>query len=352
MNYQKVKYVLFALLVLLSLSGCQSIWYLFLNTFVDVAPDRFTIQENDRRLSIPIYTSHPLTADNDALAYLVIMIHGAGLNAGKAFAIGQKTADLLTMAHHRIMVIAPQFLEGMKPDEEGSLLWNRLWRSGGASIPCDLNEDLPRLTSFAVLDKLIAAVTRRNPGLRRVLIMGHSAGGQFVLRYAAMNNHHETWQGQGVFLQYVVANASSYLYLDERRFQLGTHGEIVETAQSGLRRCPNYNHYKYGLEEMYGYAENITPEHIRVRLLTRPILFLIGAKDTGRGWGLDKACEGEMQGENRYERGVLYRHHLGQLVKNAPGPPHIWLEISNVGHNSTEMFNHPNFIKKLKTLNF
>ena len=94
-----------------------------------------------------------------------------------------------------------------------------------------------------------------------------------------------------------------------------------------LQPTIGYNKYKYGLEELYGYAEKLSPKLIRTRLLTRPIMFLNGATDTDRSWSLDESCEGEAQGENRYKRGLLYKHHLGLLVKNSPESQHIWLEI-------------------------
>jgi len=73
------------LFVLLSLSGCQSLWYLLLRCVVDIAPDRFTVEKDNRKLSIPIYSSHPLTENDDELEYLMIIIHGGGLNAGNTF---------------------------------------------------------------------------------------------------------------------------------------------------------------------------------------------------------------------------------------------------------------------------
>jgi len=59
---------------------------------------------------------------------------------------------------------------------------------------------------------------------------------------------------------------------------------------------------------------------------------------------MDKSCEGETQGENRYQRGLLYKHHLGQFTKTSLESQHIWLEISKVGHDATEIFTHPSFV--------
>ncbi|MFC1886284.1 hypothetical protein ACFLZM_04440 [Thermodesulfobacteriota bacterium] len=182
----------------------------------------------------------------------MIIIHGAGLNAGKTFETGQQIIGSLNIAKSRVMVLAPQFLEGIDPDERELLLWDQRWRVGGKSLSTGLNNNLLRLSSYEVLDKMIEVVTKSKINIRKILLLGHSAGGQFVLRYAAMNNRHEIIERQGVLIHYVVANPSSYLYLDQTRFHFNSTGKILMTSQAELKDCPSYNKYKYGLEELYG----------------------------------------------------------------------------------------------------
>jgi pimeloyl-ACP methyl ester carboxylesterase len=349
---KKTIFISLFLLALLGLSGCQSIWYLFLKCVVDIAPDRFTVEKDNRKLSIPVHSSHPLTENDDQLEYLMIIVHGAGLNAGKSFETGQQIIESLNIDKSRVMVLAPQFLEGVDPGEKGLLVWDQRWRDGGKSLSTGLNKDLPKVSSFEILDRLIDVLPKQNPNMRRIIILGHSAGGQFVLRYAAINNRHESSERQGVFIRYIVANPSSYLYLDGTRYQITPENEFLKMPKEKLTDCPGYDKYKYGLEELYGYAETLSPQLIRTRLLTRPFVFVLGTADTDRNWSLDKSCEGEAQGENRYQRGLLYKHHLGHFVKTSLESQHIWLEILKVGHNATEIFTHPRFITELKTLDF
>jgi len=54
---------------LLGLNGCQGLWYQFLNITVDIAPDRFVIEEDHEKISIPIVTSHPLDKNNNEAEY-------------------------------------------------------------------------------------------------------------------------------------------------------------------------------------------------------------------------------------------------------------------------------------------
>jgi len=220
------------------------------------------------------------------------------------------------------------------------------------SLSTGLNKDLPSLSSFEVIDRLVDVVTKQNPNIRRIIILGHSAGGQFLLRYAAINNRHESLEKKGVFIRYIVANPSSYLYLDRTRYQITPDNEFLKIPKEKLADCPDYNKYKHGLEELYGYAEALSPQIIRMRLLTRPVMFVLGTADTDRKWSLNKSCEAEAQGNNRYERGLLYKHHLRSFAINSPKSQHVWLEIPEIGHEATEIFTHSKFITELETLDF
>lgn len=346
------KLAIFSLIiaVTLCLSGCQSLWYMFLSCVVDVAPDRFTFKESNAQLSIPVFTSHSLENTNIDLKRLIVIVHGAGLNAGKSFDTGNRIAEKLGNSKGQTMVIAPQFLEGIEPDEKGLLFWGRQWRSGGVSLSEESNEGLSSVSSYEVMDKLISFVTKRNSNIHQVIILGHSAGGQFVSRYAAINHYHDEFKNEDVSIYYVVANPSSYLYFDATRYQFNSNGEILERSRDDLENCDGYNDYKYGLENLYGYARSVSKQDIRVRLTTRPVVFLIGQEDTEQSWSLDKSCEVEMQGENRYERGLLYEHHLQSFMSTGQNSKHHWMVIPGVGHNSNEMLTHEEVIKTLGIL--
>src|SRR5205823_11878188 len=87
------------------------------------------------------------------------------------------------------------------------------WRSGGAA-----DKD-GKLTSYDFADALLKKLANRKafPNIRAIVVAGHSAGGQFVNRYEMANQVHDAL---GAPITYVVANPSSYAYLDrseERR---------------------------------------------------------------------------------------------------------------------------------------
>ena len=165
----------------LILSGCQSLWYQVLNCVVDIAPDRFVFEEGNKKLSIPIVASDPLNKNNNETEYLIIMVHGGGLNANGSFETAHKIVGALELKANRSLVLAPQIIEGVKLDEKGLLFWGQKWREGGVSLSTGLNKDLPALSSFDVMDRLIDTSIKLNPNINKVVILGHSAGGQFVL---------------------------------------------------------------------------------------------------------------------------------------------------------------------------
>ena len=340
----------FILAIALCLSGCQSVWYLFLNYVVDTASDRFTFDKSNQNLSIPIFTSHPLESSQQELNRLIIVIHGAGLNAGKSFKTGKGIADALDDSKNHSMVIAPQFLEGVDPDSKGILFWGRTWRSGGDSLSEGLNKGLQSVSSYEVMDRLISLVSQKNPNIRSVIILGHSAGGQFVSRYAILNNIHAQLIKKGVSVNYVSANPSSYLYLDAARYRFDSTGEIVKYSSEELSACDGYNNYKYGPDNLYGYATSVMQQDIRARLKERSILFLLGGKDTERSWGLDKSCAADLQGKNRHQRGLLYKHHLESFAGYIQSSKQYWMTIPGVGHDANAMFTHEEVINKLKSL--
>jgi hypothetical protein len=240
-------------------------WYMFLNYFVNIAPDRFTFENNSTTLSIPAFSSHSLKDSDKNIKKLIVIVHGAGLNAEKSFDTGLRFVEKLGEPKDQYMVIAPQFLEGIESTEKGLLFWGQQWRSGGVSLSESFNKGLPSVSSYEVMDKLIGFVTKRNVNIDQVILLGHSAGGQFVSRYAAINNYHEDFKNEGVSVYYIAANSSSYTYLDATRYQFDSNGEILRRSGDELARCESYDEYKYGLENLYGYAGSVSKKDIQAR---------------------------------------------------------------------------------------
>jgi pimeloyl-ACP methyl ester carboxylesterase len=194
------------------------------------------------------------------------------------------------MADVDTLVIAPEFQESAP-----GLYWTGGWREGG------LSQDAARVSSFEVLDRMVEM-------FHGVAVVGHSAGGQFVTRYAAGTR----LQG----LTFIAANPGSYMYLNRTR------------PLSAV--CSRFNEYRYGLEDLNTYmSAGVAPDYP-----DRNVIYLLGSRDTRIDSNLDTSCAARMQGRNRYDRGLnFYRH----LAAHFGRPVHRQVVVTGVGHDPKRM---------------
>src|SRR3546814_1128487 len=149
----------------------------------------------------------------------VIVVNGAGRNADEYYQYIVDAAKASGVSAGTLSV-APQFLtdddlEKHHPADEGAIAY---WSSGGWKKG-NLSKDEPlsrsfRISSFAVIDRIVAAISDRSifPNLDKVVFAGHSAGGQFVNRFAsgtALPGTHP----ENVY-RLIAANPSSWPYSD------------------------------------------------------------------------------------------------------------------------------------------
>src|SRR5262245_5773635 len=268
--------------------------------------------------STTYFRSVPLTR-NEKVRLAVIVVHGNQRDGDRYF-------DRLVSAARAegrlwdSALFAPQFhtrKDGPAPDE---LYWSsRGWKIGHRSL------DAKRVSTFAVMDELLAQVCPESrgifPNLETVVLIGHSAGAQFVGRYVA--------GGRGcpdgsLDLRYIVMNPSSYLYVDARRRSAAAGFEVPSELP-----CADYDNYKYGLRDLNAYMRRVGPDRIRANLFERRTYYLAGGEDTGSEANLDTSCPGNLQGENRLARYANYRvyHELftawnGSVFEIVPGVGH------------------------------
>jgi hypothetical protein len=180
------------------------------------------------------------------------------------------------------------------------------------------------------MNELLAKICSKEPflfpQLQAVVIIGHSAGGQFVNRYVAGG---EGCANPTVEVRYVVMNPSSYLYVDGRRRSQETgRFEVPETG------CDEYDDYKYGMRDLNAYMERVGADRIRGYLFERRTYYLAGGEDTRRGGSLDTGCQANLQGPNRRARYANYREYA-KLFEGWTGS--IFEIVPQVGHNGRGM---------------
>lgn len=287
-----------------------------------------------------IYRSFALDRPRAEIRRAVIVIHGAGRNADDYF-VSAMAGAMLAGRLEDTLVIAPRLASRhgrcKDPMAEGEISWTcggpQDWRRGGQAA------EEKTLTSFGLIDEMIRALARKDrfPNLELIIVSGHSAGGQFVHRYAAAN---QVDGKLAVRMRYVVANPSSYLYLDDTRLPFGAsctaEGKCTENfvRYPDAENCTSYNRWHYGLEQKSGYAASVSDENLRRQLLSREVVYLLGDLDTLPLAGFDASCPAMAQGPHRLARGLNYWSY----VKAKFNAGHKLVIVPFCGHNGRCMY--------------
>lgn len=272
---------------------------------------------------IPYFRTIPL-ARNDAVRRAVIVVHGNRRDADRYFdrLVAAATAEGRL---DDTVLLAPSF----RTLEDGPAANELHWSSHGWKIG-NRSRDARRISSFAVMDELLERVCPASKAtfskLEVVVIVGHSAGGQFVNRYAAGG---AACPDPAIEVRYVVMNPSSYLYVDPRR-PAGVPGRF-EVPHSD---CRDYDEYKYGLRGLNAYMKRVGPERIRANLFTRKSYYLAGEDDTRMGGSLDTSCRGNLQGPNRLARHANYRDYAGLFDEWQES---VFTTVAGIGHSGGRM---------------
>lgn len=260
---------------------------------------------------LALFTSAALDEPQRKSTEAIIVVHGALRNAGDYF-------RSIKRAPHRL-VIAPQFLteDDVRGDESraGYLHWGTEdWKGG-----------LGEVSSFRVMDELLRRL-RDFPRLRRVTIVGNSAGGQFVNRYAAVGRGPEELTAP---VRFVVANPSTYLYFDTDRRKGDSF--VAHDADE-------VDQWRYGfsgpLPDYLGTARS-GDAHFE-RYVDRDVVYLLGAEDADPGAALlEVHPAAAAQGATRVERGEVYHRYL---CHKAERDVHTLVHVPGVGHDAGQMF--------------
>lgn len=262
--------------------------------------EHFEQGKSERDVRVGAMTWHVLAYKADCFRNgpLIMVFHGSDRNPGLA------RDNALPLARAGCaLVVAPLFDEARFPR------WG--YQFGGLG---DLVEDNGRRsfrlkprewrTGRLVLDLIeMLRVGEGFPEMPYSLI-GHSAGAQFLGRFAAFfpNEAHRI----------VLANPGSYVMPTwERKYPYGFGGLTIASDAD------------------------------RERYLASPIVILLAGGDTGR-YGLDKSPGAERQGSTRYERGYA-AYGFAKARAAADGLVFGWslVEVPGLGHGSAKLYARP-----------
>jgi pimeloyl-ACP methyl ester carboxylesterase len=278
-----------------------------------------------------VYRTHAFAAKNEAVTRALVVVHGSGRDADNYFRTAVAAAFLAGALENTVMV-APRFASNDRRSckdalNEREVNWScdgDSWRSGGIS----LNRE--RLTSYDFMDEILRRLADKSafPNLKRIVLAGHSAGGQFVTRYEMSNRVHDSL---GVPLTYLVSNPSSYAYVDAAR--PSANGEGVR-SYGDARNCTTYDNWPYGLHERTGYTAGIPDVTLKKQLSARPAVYLLGELDTLPLGGFDSSCPAMAQGPTRLARGQAFARYVNEKY----GGRHKVVLVPLCGHNARCMF--------------
>jgi hypothetical protein len=256
----------------------------------------------------------------------ILIVHGLGRNHQGLFTTGIIAAKDAA-SFRETLVVSPYFQAADDNPAADEIFWSTGgWARGHLSSTAGPS---PRRSSYDVMDQLIRQIagSGRFPSLEEVVVVGHSAGGQYVHRYASGSRVEN--QFPALRFRYVVANPSSYLYLGLERPD-GQGGFAIPDIEA----CPDYNVWHRGLEGRNNYMNQLTDEEIRDNLTGRDVRILGGNFDLGTA-DLDQSCGGNLQGETRYERSLNIMDYMDSFY---PGHGHIGATVFGVAHSSRQMF--------------
>lgn len=260
---------------------------------IPVGKSKLTVTNSG--LALEVYTYRPT---NYAGGPLLVVFHGMFRNA-------QTYRDMAVVLGDRFgaVIAAPEFDTNRFPLEA--------YQRGGIFRDGQLQ---PRdKWTYSLIPPLVAELRRREGRSDwPVYLIGHSAGGQFLVRLAA------------------------FLSTDARRIVAVNPGAHIFPT----RELP----FPYGFG---GLPPELGGDEAIRRFLAQPLTLYLGTADV-LSKDLDMRPEAMKQGPTRIERGRA-NFRLAQQVAAAHGWPLNWrlVEAPGVGHNSWAMFSHPNCAEAL-----
>jgi len=293
----------------------------------------------------------------------------------------RKNGDETIVTEDEYLVIAPWFLapEDGEPESSSSDLpyikWDdhtptsHTFRYGAESLPVDGSNTV---SSFAALDVLLETLCTKKsfPNLEKIVVAGHSAGGQVVHRWGVSSsswcldtNENESHPN----VKLVAANPRSYSYLDGRRYFPTDGGEGDEESLESLELreltsqerddCPGYNRYAWGLADNtelpapyfvsnLANFEDANDKEVFCRYAARDVTYLSGERDVEK-LGNQICNEDGYQGPTRRQRSERFYASLQVIGKEAgycgrDDDPSIKIHervlVKNVGHDHALIF--------------
>jgi pimeloyl-ACP methyl ester carboxylesterase len=293
----------------------------------NVASGRLTVSVENGSGQLALDSEADLSTPQPGVTRAIVVFHGLQRNAGGYLHDVEEARTKAGAAGSNTLLLAPQFLD--EDDARAYKLPADVLRWHGSRWEAGEPATRPApISSYEAIDAILQRLSGRAlfPNLREIVLAGHSGGGQIVQRYAVAGHEVAAVEKAGIALRYVVANPSSYVYFDAYRPVTG-----------GANRCPEFNNWKYGLQNGPPYLGSPSAAELETSYISRRVTYLLGADDNDpNGRDIDKVCAAELQGATRLQRGANYFKYLQS--RHATGLEHRVFLVRGAGHNARAMF--------------
>ncbi len=308
-----------------------------------IMPERFPLEIESGTLKLAHLAQPALGEGTDRIRTLLINVHGTFRNAELYHRVSQRIANR-ARRNNSTLIFTPQFpmLSDLRADRvnDSVAYWtNPGWKRG------DLSQSRPEMrrpggiSSYAALEQVIDYVANHYPKLERVVVVGHSAGGQYTNRFAASNRVHDELVARGIDVHYIVSNPSSYVYFCDHRLIDEETNSFGPVPRSQRESCPHFNRYTRGSDGLNTYMARVGLERLKRQYAERDVTYIMGADDNDPdGAYLDRTCGALLQGPHRLARAQTYHAYLAYRLGPEVHERHHLYVLDGVGHSAFTIF--------------
>ncbi|EMI22711.1 putative secreted protein [Rhodopirellula maiorica SM1] len=300
---------------------------------VEIAPLRYSVDVVPNAF-VPYAASHSFTEPNRNITRVLFSIHSSDVDAMQYYDNARDAASRVRGALPQTLIVAPQFLQQTEiPSEipDGLLFWRSPPYRGSSRAAVGPKVDHVSYSAYAVIDAWLGELTSPDlfPRLKEIVLVGHSAGGQFVQRYALVGKFKPA---DSITIRFVVSAPSSYAYTSAERYHTVRRQFVMPDADTAAN-CKDYNNWGYGLGAPYGYFADADLDAIAKDYANKNVFYLCGSKDADPNDGaIGKSCGAMMQGMHRLQRMQLYAAFLQFKYGKSVTKRHRFAVVPNMGH--------------------
>ncbi|MBD0404277.1 hypothetical protein [Flammeovirga sp. EKP202] len=306
-----------------------------LDTFVKV-----NLENSNSTRTTTFFTSIDLNDDTTLpqITSMTLVVHGLNYDYQNQFqSMYNSVFDVGKIGS--TLIVAPFYSNNAA---DNNIFWSgAIWRIGANS------ED--GQSSYLLLEKFLKdyVFIDKFPNLKNIVLIGHSAGGQFTQRYAALNNLEQ--QYENYTFKYVVSDPSSYLYINNKRFSDSDNQFVIPTD------CEGYNDYAYGLTDITSftdYRNDLDSTTIVTQNTDRLVTYVTGTEDLDNS---DNSCQANWQGggsditsssqNSRHKRAQYMQMFYDSLYGDQH--KHQLFTIQGIDHNATGIYRSIEFMNWL-----